>query len=144
MTECLPDLPRHVRQRGNEWQGADNPDGPWHPIPAPQSGLPWKTDGPAVQSREPASVAFDARPLSPAAQAVETAVLRVASAPGLERRRIIAAAAAVLRVAVEQLVPEPPDCGTPWSERVGGAEDRQRLVRFRMLAIAAELEGSNG
>jgi hypothetical protein len=60
MTECLPDLPRHVRQRGNEWQGADNPDGPWHPIPAPQSGLPWKTDGPAVQSREPASVVAEA------------------------------------------------------------------------------------
>ena len=50
-----------------------------------------------------------------------------------------AAAAAVLRVAVEQVVPEPPDMGTPFSERVGGAEDRQRLVRFRMLAIAAEL-----
>ena len=62
MTECLPDFPRYVRQRGNEWQGADHPDGPWRPIPAPQSGLPWKADGPAVQSREPASVAAEATP----------------------------------------------------------------------------------
>ena len=42
MFECLPNLPRYVRQFGdNEWQGADHPDGPWRPIPAPQSGLPW-------------------------------------------------------------------------------------------------------
>ncbi len=65
MPECLPDLPRYVRQRGDEWQGADHKDGPWRTIPAPQSGLPWKTDGPAVQSREPASVAPEASP-SPA------------------------------------------------------------------------------
>jgi hypothetical protein len=25
MTECLPDLPRYVRQRDKEWQGADHP-----------------------------------------------------------------------------------------------------------------------
>jgi hypothetical protein len=47
MPECLPDLPRYVRQRGDEWQGADHQNGPWRPIPAPQSGLPWKVDGPA-------------------------------------------------------------------------------------------------
>jgi hypothetical protein len=62
MSECLPDLPRYVRQRGDEWQGADDRDGPWRPIPAPQSGMPWPTDGPAVQSREPASVVADASP----------------------------------------------------------------------------------
>ena len=50
-----------------------------------------------------------------------------------------AGAAAVLRVAVEQVVPEPPDMGTPWSERVGGAEDRQRLVRYRVLDLVAKL-----
>jgi hypothetical protein len=67
MSECLPDLPSHVRQRGDEWQGADHPDGPWRPIPAPQSGLPWRTDAPAVlESREPASVVAEVRPLSPA------------------------------------------------------------------------------
>ena len=71
MTECLPDFLCYIRQCGNEWQGADHPDGPWRPIPAPQSGLPWPTDGPAVpESREPASVASEAtgqpRPLSPA------------------------------------------------------------------------------
>ena len=62
MTECLPDLPRYIRQRGDEWQGADHQNGPWRPIPAPQLGLPWPTDGPAVKSREPASVAAEATP----------------------------------------------------------------------------------
>ncbi len=63
MPECLPDLPRYVRQRGDEWQGADHPGGPRRPIPAPQSGLPWPTDGPAVpESREPASVVADTSP----------------------------------------------------------------------------------
>ena len=62
MTECLPDLPRYICQRGDEWQGADHQNGPWRPIPAPQSGLPWKTDGPAVQSREPASVTTEPSP----------------------------------------------------------------------------------
>jgi hypothetical protein len=61
-SECLPDLPRYVRQRGDEWQGADHQNGPWRPIPAPQAGLPWKVDGPAVQSREPASVAPETNP----------------------------------------------------------------------------------
>ena len=27
----------------------------------------------------------------------------------------------------------------PWSERVGGAEDRQRLVRYRLLDLVAKL-----
>ena len=63
MTKFFPDLPRYICQRGDEWQGADHQNGPWRPIPAPQSGLPWKTDGPAVpESREPASVAAEARP----------------------------------------------------------------------------------
>lgn len=59
MSECLPDLPRYVRQRDNEWHGADHPDGPWRLIPAPQSGLPW----PVPPTDQPT-------PLSPAAQAV--------------------------------------------------------------------------
>jgi hypothetical protein len=41
-------------------------------------------------------------------------------------------------------VPAPPDCGAPASELVKGAEDRQRLVRFRLLSIATELEVPNG
>jgi hypothetical protein len=48
--------------------------------------------------------------------------------------------AAALRAAVEQAVPEPPNCGTPAKAYVRGLEDRQRMVRFRLLSIAAELE----
>jgi hypothetical protein len=61
MSECLPDMPRYIRQRGDEWQGADHQNGPWRPIPKPR-GFPCTTDGPAVQSREPASVVADASP----------------------------------------------------------------------------------
>jgi hypothetical protein len=71
MSECLPDLPRYVRKRGDEWQGADHQNGPWRPIPAPQSGLPWKADGPAVpECREPASVAAEASPADRMALAI--------------------------------------------------------------------------
>ena len=81
MSECLPDLPRYVRKTPEGfWLGADHPDGPWRPIPAPQSGLPWRTDGPAVpEGREPASVATEASP-SPADR-MALAVC-VASLPG--------------------------------------------------------------
>ena len=51
--------------------------------------------------------------------------------------------AAALRAAAEQVVQEPPECGAPLHDYNKGAEDRQKLVRFRLLAIAAELEGSN-
>ncbi len=149
MSECLPDLPRHVRQSPEGfWIGADHQNGPWRTVPAPQSGLPWRTDGPAVQSREPASVAAEARTLSPAAQAVEAAVLRVASVPGLERRRIIAAAA--LRAVAVQLFPEerpPYDAFLEWS-RLHPSDsppwDVRASKRAELLAIATELEGTNG
>ena len=55
-----------------------------------------------------------------------------------------ASLAAAFRAAVEQAVPEPPDCGTPANDYVRGSEDRQRMTRFRLLAIAAELEGVDG
>ena len=70
MSECLPDLPRYVRKRGDEWQGADHQNGPWRPIPAPQSGVPGSADRPAVQSREPASVAAEASPADRMALAI--------------------------------------------------------------------------
>lgn len=35
MAESLPDLPRYVRKRGDEWEGAPCKYGPWRPIPAP-------------------------------------------------------------------------------------------------------------
>jgi len=67
MTECLPDLPRYIRQFGdNEWQGADHQNGPWRPIPAPQSGLPWMWPA----ATEESLVLPQPTILSPAAQAV--------------------------------------------------------------------------
>jgi hypothetical protein len=62
------------------------------------------------------------KPLSPAAQAIETAVLQVASAPGFERRRIIAAAAL--------------HAAAPF---MGCVQDHGKLH-----TIATELEGSDG
>ena len=143
MTDCLPDLPRYIRQQDNEWQGADHPNGPWRPIPAPQSGLPWKTDGPAVpESREPASVAANPTLLSPAAQAVWDAWNDAYEAQG-PLESMDQPLGAALRAAVEQAVPEPPDCGTPATDYVRGLEDRQHMVRFRLLSIADELDPPN-
>jgi hypothetical protein len=64
MAECLPDIPAGSTVRQNtdgSWSYLPQV-GTWLPIPAPQSGLPWKTDGPAVKNREPASVAAEASP----------------------------------------------------------------------------------
>jgi hypothetical protein len=79
-------------------------------------------------------------PLSPAAQAVLDAFLNVPVVPGdyLAYRR--SQIAATIRAAVERAVPEPPDCGTPANDYVRGLKDRQRMTRFRLLSIAAELE----
>ena len=147
MSECLPDLPRYVRKRGGEWQGADHQNGPWRPIPAPQSGLPWKTDGPAVQSREPASVAADARPLSPAAQAVMDAANGFSSCSGVPAPAICRwsmptqIAAAALRAVADQVVPP-----VQFNRRYTTEErwDARDDVRAEILAIAAELEGHHG
>jgi hypothetical protein len=68
------------------------------------------------------------RPLSPAAQAVEAAILKVASVPGFERRRIIAAAA--LRAATDQVI----------RVQVYMTQE-ERSIRDYLFAIAAELEG---
>jgi len=125
MTECLPDLPRYIRQRDNEWQGADHPDGPWQPIPGPQAGLPWLTDELDVpESMEPASVAAEGKPLFFAAQACWYAFNDAfndayeVQGPLEDMGQPIAAA---LRAAALYL-----------------SNDCQQL-----LAIAAELEGSN-
>jgi hypothetical protein len=50
------------------------------------------------------------------------------------------AIAAAIRAAVEQAVPEPPDCGTRANDYLRGLEDRQRITRFRLLSLAAELD----
>jgi len=82
-------------------------------------------------------------PLSPTAQAVWDAWNDAYEAQGpLEDMGQPLAAA--IRAAVEQAAPEPPDCGTPANDYVRGLEDRQRMTRFRLLAIAAELERDNG
>ena len=70
---------------------------------------------------------------SPAAQAVEAAILKVASVPGFERRRIIAAAA--LRAAVVQTQ-------HPGSKHYRGFDNWQ-CDAGALLAIATELEGAN-
>ena len=56
MPECLPDLPRIIRQCSDGWEGADHPDGPWRPIPAPQAGLPWQAGEPAPEGKAPATI----------------------------------------------------------------------------------------
>jgi hypothetical protein len=85
------------------------------------------------------------KPLSPAAQAV----LEAATAAFWDHESMAPSdpdviAAATLRAVADQVVPEPPDCGPPASDYIKGAEDRQRMVRFRLLAIATELKGRHG
>jgi hypothetical protein len=78
--------------------------------------------------------------LSPAAQAVEAAILKVASVPGFERRRIIAAAA--LQAAADQVVP---DAANYLRAAINSVDwwDAHDQIRADLLAIAAELEGTN-
>jgi hypothetical protein len=80
-------------------------------------------------------------PLSPAAQAVEAAILKVASLPGFERRRIIAAAA--LRAAADHVVPDEPYCSEDDSLCEYLRRTQRQETRARILAIAAELERAN-
>jgi hypothetical protein len=130
MSECLPDLPRYIRQRGDEWQGADHPGGPWRPIPAPQSGLPWPVP-PTVQST----------PLSPAAQAVLDAYRKDWTDEHFKQDDKCLAAA--LRAVADQVdavnVPDHIRGDAYWSYRNGRAAAKAHLI-----AIADELEGFNG
>ena len=149
MPECLPDIPAGSTVRQNtdgSWQYQRLNVGPWLPIPAPQSGLPWKTDGPAVpESREPASVATEARPLSPAVQAVRDAWL--SSEKGARMLGDPSCLAAALRAAADQVVPDLPVPRVPeypsadqvWPFHLWQSNQK---ARFRLLAIAAELEQS--
>jgi hypothetical protein len=132
MTECLPDIPAGSTVR-------QNTDGSWQyrrltiggPIPAPQAGLPWATDESAVQSREPASVATEARPLSLDAQAVLDAYYR---APCQNRLMIAAVLRAVANSWRGEIGP------LPVTERTTGIND----CADRLCEIAAELEVPNG
>jgi hypothetical protein len=72
------------------------------------------------------------KPFSPTAQAVLTAFWTQSG----DRPAI----AAVLRAAVAHAVPAPPESSKSASDWVRGMEDRQRIVRFRLLSIADELD----
>ena len=85
----------------------------------------------------PQSFRVDFGALSPAAQAVWDAWNDAYERPLEDMGQPLGAA---IRAAVEQAVPEPPHCGTPANDYVRGLEDRQHMVRFRLLSIAAELE----
>lgn len=143
MNECLPDFPRYINQREDgSWHGADDRDGPWRPIPAPQPELPWKTDGPAVpESREPASVAAEVSP-SPADR-LAMALCRAGGYPGPCHASEICnccreQAAAVIRELAEQVVPEEP---SKCKEFTNEAVRLNRMgTRVKILARAAELE----
>lgn len=80
--------------------------------------------------------------LSPSVQAVLNVVLN--EAEGLsEQQKARADAAAVLRAAADQVSPENYESST-WSDEYDfGLETRNDSVREALLAIAAELEGSN-
>ena len=73
--------------------------------------------------------------LSPAAQAVYNAVLEICPAPADE------IATAALRAAADQVVPEEPlyDGDQRWMYE----RDTRQESRKKLLAIAAELEGTN-
>jgi hypothetical protein len=76
--------------------------------------------------------------LSPAGQAVLDAVREICPAPADE------IAAAALRAAADQVVPEPPitaEGGRTYAE--GWTVATLQAIRHRFLAIAAELEGDN-
>ena len=81
MSECLPDLPRYIRQRDNEWQGADHPDGPWRPIPAP----PWGSNRRGNKPPPPASPA--ATDLALRVQRLEAIVAYARAAIALEKQQ---------------------------------------------------------
>ena len=73
-------------------------------------------------------------PLSPAAQAVLDAAINVAESPDAE-----AIAAAALRAAADQVVPEEPLYGG--DQRWMYERDTRQESRKKFLVIAAELEG---
>jgi hypothetical protein len=75
--------------------------------------------------------------LSPAAQAVLYAITEISPAPADE------IAAAALRAAADQVVPEAPCPGSIMGPVYVAEAKKQRDVRQCLLAIAAELDGTN-
>ena len=142
MSECLPDFPRYVKKAPDgSWHGADHQNGPWRPIPAPQSGLPWSTP-PATQDPPAVQPVF--------ADLLALAVCRANGYPGPCHVSEICdtcrrSAAAVARELAEQVVPE----GKVYTETVPDAGvfvSTEPPARFRskILGLATELEGTHG
>ena len=74
--------------------------------------------------------------LSPQAQAVFRAAISSDSRGGI--------AAAALRAAANQVAPLPPYSNSGDPERLKGIWDERRTIRTELLAIATELENTNG
>jgi hypothetical protein len=80
--------------------------------------------------------------LSPAAQAVLDAFLADwQDEPMIQDRQCLAAA---LRAAAGQVAPLPPPLNSGDPERLKGIWDERRTIRAELLAIATELESTNG
>jgi hypothetical protein len=82
MPECLPDIPAGSTVRQNtdgSWCYLPQV-GPWLPMADPQGAAPW-TDGPAVQSREPASVTPETNPTPADRLALALCPVRHSGAP---------------------------------------------------------------
>ena len=102
-----------------------------HPLADRARTLLAEADGPAVpDGREPAAVAVEARPLSPAAQAVLDAMHEVNLDFGGENAEL---AAAALRAAADQ-------CKIEWNYHPDYPETESVIVVSDLLDIAAELE----
>jgi len=150
MSECLPDLPRYIRQRDNEWQGADHPNGPWRSIPAPQSGLPWMKPAATEESSAPQPT-----PLSPSAQAVKDAALSMYADCNIKRLACpldMLVVAAALRAIAKNWAAEIQQ--QPRNEFIDGirncidalnelAEDLEVSITINATAIPAEPRGQS-
>ena len=147
MSECLPDFPRYINQGEDGcWYGADDREGPWRPIPAPQSGLPWPTP-PATQ--DPSAVQptpADRLALAVCRARAGTGPCHVSEICNTCRR----SAAAVAHELAEQVVPDGPKPSADsdyhlmcWSKVLDQHAQRQQ-TRAEIFALAVELEGANG
>ena len=142
MSECLPDMPRFIRQAdAGGWEGADHKDGPWRPITAPQSGLPWPV--PSVAKESSVVQRTDADRLPDHAEAVKAAYQKASDGNYINGEWVqnhAAQIAAVLRTIADKVAPS--DAMEP-RNYLPMALECQR-IRSEILAIASELEDPHG